>query len=250
MSEEKEFHVYTAFSGVGGIGMPMTTTVVIFAGYREQDGDIVETRGRLLIPSDEAEYREYRLNIKNNSVIHVTGTLDDRDILASKVLKIDAKPNPAEASFLEQQAQPVSFTDEQFGTFELNKSVNSYEGEIEILGNAIRINFDDKEALEILRELAKNFSGLLSGAAAFAAKELLGLANSWGEDGWDEEEEGKPFTLLTERDFIAHITLNDITLDCDGEYVLWYDDGDMFWGHAVTVSGNLTEGFTDANIEG
>jgi hypothetical protein len=39
MAQEKEFHVYTAFSGVGGLGGPITSTVVIFAGYREQGGD-------------------------------------------------------------------------------------------------------------------------------------------------------------------------------------------------------------------
>jgi hypothetical protein len=176
--------------------------------------------------------------------------LDDGDILAAKVLKIGVKPDPEEAAFLERQAQPVSFADDRFGVFELNKSVDMYDGEIEILGNTVSVGFEEKEALQTLRELAKDFDGLLSGAAAFAAKELLELANTWCDDAWDEEEEGKPFTPLTEKDFMDRITLREISLGDDGEYALYYDDGDMFWGHAVTVDGSLAEGFTDANMEG
>ncbi|MDR2007039.1 MAG: DUF2262 domain-containing protein [Acidaminococcales bacterium] len=251
MSEEKEFHVYSAFSGVGGLGGPITSAVVIFAGYRERGGEIVEARGRLLIPGNEADYRKYSKKIKNNSVIRVLGSLDgEGDILAAKVLKTGAKPDPAEAAFLERQAQPVSFADGQFGVFELNKSINSYDGQIDILGNTVSVGFEEKEALETLREMAKDFAGLLSGAAAFAAGKLLELANTWGDDGWDEEEEGRPFTPLTEKDFTERITLMEISLWDGGEYALWYDDGDMFWGHAVTVYGSLAEGFTDARMEG
>jgi hypothetical protein len=251
MAQEKEFHVYTAFSGVGGLGGPITSTVVIFAGYRERGGEIVKTRGRLLIPGDETDYRKYSKKIKNNSVIHVLGALDgDGDILAAKVLTISAQPDSIEAAFLERQAQPVCFTDGQFGVFKLEKSVDCYSGEIDISGNTVSVSFDEKEDLETLRELAKDFAGLLSGAAAFAAEELLELANTWGENGWDEEEEGRPFTPLAERDFMDRITLSEISLQADGEYILWYDDGDMFWGHTVTVYGSLAEGFNYAGMEG
>jgi hypothetical protein len=247
MSTEREFHVYTAFSGVGG---PISATVVIFAGYRERGGEIVEARGRMLIPSDEVGFRKYCEKIRNNSVLHVLGTLDDGDIQVSEILKIGANPDPAEAAFLERQARPVSFTDEQFGVFELNKSVDMYEGEIEVLGNPVHVGFEEKKALETLRELAKDFAGLLSGAAAFAARKLLELANTWGDDGWDDEKEGRPFTPLTEQDFMDRITPREISLVDDGGYILWHDDGDMFWGHVVTVYGSLAEGFTAAHIEG
>jgi hypothetical protein len=72
------------------------------------------------------------------------------------------------AAFLKRQVDPVNFDDLQFGVFELNKSVDIYEGKIDILGNSVSVSLEEPEDLETLRVLAKDFDGLLSSAAAFA----------------------------------------------------------------------------------
>ena len=43
--------------------------------------------------------------------------------------------------------------------------------------------------------------------------------------------------------------LQSIVFYPDGDFNFWYDDGDLFWGHSIAISGNL-EGLKDADIPG
>ena len=73
-------------------------------------------------------------------------------------------------------------------------------------------------------------------------KELLPLKNeSWLSD--DEAE-------LTAMDFKARMELVSITVGDNGRFEFWHDDGDLFWGHAIQIDGNLRDGLTDAGISG
>src|SRR5262249_25964407 len=76
----------------------------------------------------------------------------------------------------------------------------------------------------------------------YAAQKLLPLKN----DVWLDDEEDE----LTADQFQEKMTLKGITVYPDGAFEFWHDDGDLFWGHSILVSGNLTEGPTDANIPG
>ena len=40
------------------------------------------------------------------------------------------------------------------------------------------------------------------------------------------------------------------TVSPGGGFTAWYEDDDMFWGHAVEVSGSLKKGITYANLAG
>jgi hypothetical protein len=55
---------------------------------------------------------------------------------------------------------------------------------------------------------------------------------------------------MTGDDFTARIELNEISLSENESFVLFYDDGDIFWGHVIEVAGNKAAGFTDAYMEG
>lgn len=46
------------------------------------------------------------------------------------------------------------------------------------------------------------------------------------------------------------MTLEGISVDPDGSFDFWHNDGDLFWGHAIQISGSLVEGPTLANIPG
>ncbi len=46
------------------------------------------------------------------------------------------------------------------------------------------------------------------------------------------------------------MTLTSISLSHDGEFEFWYDDGGLFWDHAIVISGDLKDGPTDATIAG
>jgi hypothetical protein len=41
-----------------------------------------------------------------------------------------------------------------------------------------------------------------------------------------------------------------VTVEPDGEFEFWYNDGNLFLGHSVRVDGNLTDGATHASIRG
>jgi hypothetical protein len=44
--------------------------------------------------------------------------------------------------------------------------------------------------------------------------------------------------------------LETISVSSDGSFNFWHDDGDLFYGHAIQVGGNLVEGPTYADIPG
>jgi hypothetical protein len=46
------------------------------------------------------------------------------------------------------------------------------------------------------------------------------------------------------------MTLESITVTPDGSFDFWHNDGDLFYGHSIQVSGNLSQGPTHADIPG
>lgn len=80
----------------------------------------------------------------------------------------------------------------------------------------------------------------------FAAKKLTALANDW----LTEDEESKDTKPITEDEFAKRITLSEISITPSGSFTAFYDDDDMFWGHAVEINGSLKKGIDNANIAG
>ena len=79
-------------------------------------------------------------------------------------------------------------------------------------------------------------------AEDFAAELLLPMKN----DNWLDEEEA----ALNAKQFKSRMTLESIKIDVDGSFEFGYDDGDLFWGHPIGVSGNHKDGLTDADFSG
>ena len=46
------------------------------------------------------------------------------------------------------------------------------------------------------------------------------------------------------------MTIESVTVYSDGEFEFWHSDGDLFWGHSIQVSGNLSDGLTDIDTPG
>src|ERR1700722_6846217 len=76
----------------------------------------------------------------------------------------------------------------------------------------------------------------------YAALRLLALRN----DAWSDE--GEP--PLESDEFKDRMRLESITVHPDGDFEYWYNDGDLFWGHAIHVSGSLAAGPTGADTPG
>ena len=61
----------------------------------------------------------------------------------------------------------------------------------------------------------------------YAAKSLLELKN----DAWiDSEDE-----CVTAEEFIARMTLREISIEKPDKIIFWFDDGDLFHGHTIHV---------------
>ena len=158
--------------------------------------------------------------------------------------------DPELKEILEQQKKPERLNVEGVGEFTLNRQIKWFEAEIAWLEGTIRLEFDKStpEEMAAAQETAK---ALLADAAewdnkirACAADRLLETANDWAADG---ERESAP---LTREQFMERMELDAVQVDSQGGFQFWFNDGEMFWGHAICVSGSLTEGPTDAQMEG
>ena len=65
-------------------------------------------------------------------------------------------------------------------------------------------------------------------------------------DSWLEEDEEE----LDAEKFEARLELESIEVRPDGEFCFWFEDGDLFWGHSITVEGTLEGGPEQADIQG
>lgn len=161
--------------------------------------------------------------------------------------------DPDLKAILEEQKKPESTYVDGLGTFVLNRQVKWYETEVDWLEGKVRLDFDQGPAEE-MKAAQGTAKALLADAAgwdarirAYAAQELLALANQWAAEGGEEDEEPEELTAET---FMARMEPDAIQVDGAGGFTFWFNDGEMFWGHSIRVSGSLTDGPTDAQMEG
>lgn len=154
----------------------------------------------------------------------------------------------------EEYQKPVSIEDEVLGTLELNRDFGQLDGEIlwngEEVSLFLEIDLDDEETWHTARSIAHKVmadsESWDKSMREYAAKELTELANEWQED--DDEKENAD--SITEEAFAQRITLSELSLTYEGDFMAYFDDDDLFWGHAVEVCGSLENGIESANIVG
>ena len=151
------------------------------------------------------------------------------------------------SDFLVEYAKPVRMVDPQFGTFELNKAIEWFEGKATWCGVPVTLaicpdNGKPDAALLAAKQLWRDMTAWAQKITAYAVAELLDVKN----DYWRGAREA----ALSAEQFASALRLELITVYADGHFEFWFDDGNLFRGHAVTVSGSLDMGLTDANIAG
>ena len=130
----------------------------------------------------------------------------------------------------------------------LDRRIGWFEAEVEWNGETIRITFhadDDflpKGVLETSEALWNDQAEWKRKVEDYAVSELLELKN----DTWLDDNE-QP---LTAQQFKDRMSLQSISIRDDGAFDFWHDDGDLFWGHTIQISGSLKEGLTRADIPG
>lgn len=158
---------------------------------------------------------------------------------------------PSDAE-LEQEAlelqKPITIDDSVFGTLTFNRDVSWWEGTATWQGRSIRFHLDAENRAELTAAIQAARALWLAQPAwnerirTYAVRELLPLKNS----SWLEENE----TPVTPAVFDRRMTLESITVTHKGGFSFFHDDGGLFWGHAIEITGTLESGPTDADIPG
>jgi hypothetical protein len=144
--------------------------------------------------------------------------------------------------------EPVIKTDAVLGRLTLDRRVDTWGGTSIWCGKEVRVALDagdDVEfaaALKVAHTLWKDQELWTERVNQCALLKLLPLKNeSWLDD---DEEPVSPVQ------FLERMTLEEISVSPEEDITFWHNDGDLFWGHAIQVMGNLADGLTDADIPG
>lgn len=162
-------------------------------------------------------------------------------------------------NLLTEYRKEVFINSKIFGKLILDKRLERYETEndVEWCGDNIKISLnseddDADEMLAIAEEFYNNRQEWNRKIRNFVAHEMTELANDWLESEYDDESDEETETIheITEKDFVERITTCDISFDSNGDFSVFYDDDDMFWGHTIIVHGNVKTGLESAEMFG
>ncbi len=180
----------------------------------------------------------------------IEAEIDDESSTVTKLRRIvNPKTRDVELEQLATQLQkPIVLHDATLGRLEYDRSHGSYEGRADWCGQIVEVSLScanpefSTAVLEAATQLFFDQAEWHRRVQEYAVERLLPLKNdSWlGEN--DEE--------LSADEFVSRMSLKAISLDETGDITFWHDDGELFWGHAIQISGSLSEGLTDADIPG
>ena len=201
--------------------------------------------------SDE-ELRQLQEQIEAETIVTLRVRLCENSPFGdARALFIELLPSQSDAELeaaLVEYKKPLQINDSLFGVLTFDRSVEWFEGQVTWLGQTISlsVSLDEsgsyEDALNTAKALFADMSTWSEKVCNYAVQELLPLKN----DNWLDDDEDP----VTPEAFIECMQLESITCDPGGEFSFWHDDGDLFWGHSIQISGSLSEGLTDADIPG
>ncbi|MDF1661583.1 MAG: DUF2262 domain-containing protein [Planctomycetota bacterium] len=181
------------------------------------------------------------------AIVTLSGQLspDDPGVFQLKKIKDVHEAHPLFDGHRAKLLESVCHVSQLFGPMKLDRQVNHYEGAGVWCGEAVSVTFCVEESAELkgLEKIAKKLWGnqkkWSQTIKAYATKKLRHVLNDcWLEDGEK---------LYSKKKFCKKLSLRTISLDIRG-FTFWFDDGDMFLGHSVYVTGTLKKGPQFASI--
>lgn len=139
-------------------------------------------------------------------------------------------------------AAPIVHKDPSFGKLVFDRQAAWWEGKARWRSRPIRISFDApteeklKEAARTAKALQRSATRWEDRVREFAQRKLLKLANAWLRQ---EEPDAEPITPAV---FQRRIKITSLFIGSKGRFEFDLDDGDLFFGHGISVSGTLTKG--------
>jgi hypothetical protein len=243
-------------SGAGGSnskGQTFWTLKFDFKKWRFSGGEVQEKSLALSKEVTKDELGVFRSQVKPYDILRVRAHVSEKssgDSIDALLIELAGKDHSdLELRQLAQQLQnPVTFQDSQFGIFQLDRRVNWYEADVSWNSKPARLtlrvdkDLDPEPALKTARLLWNSQSDWDRKIYDCAIQKLLKIKNdSWLQSG-DEK--------VTSQNFKDKMALEAVIVAADGEFEFWFEDGDLFWGHSIRVDGSISEGPTNAGIEG
>jgi hypothetical protein len=221
----------------------------------KQEGGQLDSR-KLRLVQNGFTHDQLRLNmasIKPYTVLRARVRLFEprpNMLLSAEVLEVrDGNDPDAEfhALAIEQQ-KPIVLPHPLLGRLTFDRGQNSFQAKLTLAGEPIEVSIDadgeapDPAALAIAERFWKNQADWDHRLRQFAAAQLIELKN----DTWLQEDEDP----MTESEFIKKLTANSMGFDPPDGFTIYYNDGDIFWGHAIEIRGTLSNGPQSADIAG
>lgn len=227
------------------------TVVFTLAAWRVDGGPLETVPLRVRKEVRDEEKDALYAVIHADTLITIDAELVGKDAaeIATAVLAavLDPPDDPELRAALEELQKPVTVEDAVLGTLTLDRRFDIFRGTASWRGEPIEVTVeangeDLAEALATAHALWQDQARWHERIRDCAVEQLLELKNGT----WLDEDE----SAVSPDDFRARMKLVTISVDPEGGFEFWHDDGDLFWGHAIEVSGSLEEGPDRANIQG
>lgn len=240
----------------GGVQYAWSDRWFIHAGFhawRVRGGVLRRDRLRLNRACSEKHMIELSKQLPEETIVAVRARLCESNVSGTPQAMLeqvlgpvtdDADLNAVRVELLE----PVVYVDAILGKLTLNRRLERYNGEVLWRGTRVEIDLSAEgsalpaDGVTMAHELLRDQARWHEAALERAVLDLLEIKN----EHWINE--GQP--PLTGELFRAHMKLQSIDVGSEGSVSFWFDDGDLFWGHHICVSGSMSEGFTDAVFQG
>lgn len=230
----------------------MWTMNLKLIAWRKDGGPVHKESIMVTKRVDDEGLQELQGKITSTSMITFTGKICPEspfgDTRALLVEYVGNCTDQALSEVLSEYKKPVEMHDELLGKLTLNRSVDWFEGKVVWNGSQIDLSLSldtsgkPDAAIETAKTLLKNMSAWSKQVDEYAVRDLLALKNDVWLEGGEQE--------VSQDEFISRMSIMSITTYPDGEFEFWHDDGDLFWGHVILVSGSLSEGLTNVEISG
>jgi hypothetical protein len=189
----------------------------------------------------------HKKKLQPYSVVEIQ-LLGDPDAVPGKVAKVlrtNVQDPELEAISIQLQ-KPVTIELQGAGTLRLDRADDVFVCDIDWGARKVelRLNCDDNEkprkVLGMAEALLRDKKLWQERADRFAVEQLLEGARDWVADGPE----------LTAESLLSRLELKTIDLDESGDISLMYEDGGVFGGHFISISGSLATGFNDSQLLG
>lgn len=243
-------------SGVGAAksaGQELWSLLLTFEAWRISNESIRTDPLTIRRRVTEKELHKFQDLIKAETIILIRARIAENNVFGSPKAQIEdfVALDSTDAQLqrhLAQLQEPKIHEDNRFGLLTFDRRIDWYSAQVKWQGKTINLNLNVESAdeldpvLKVAYKLWDNESTWSERINNYAIEKLLPLKN----DNWLDGDEPE----LSVQEFKDRMTLEAVSVYPDGEFEFWHNDGDLFWGHSIQISGNLSEGPTRADIPG